>query len=38
MLDDLQNTLTYFGYFDDYPWIQALGMVAASVLIAWIQG
>ncbi len=36
MLDDLQNTLTYFGYFDDYPWIQALGMVAASVLIAWI--
>jgi len=36
MLDDLQNTLSYFGYFDDYPWIQALGMVAASVLIAWI--
>jgi len=36
MLDDLQNTLTYFGYFDDYPWIQALGMVAASILIAWI--
>ena len=36
MLDDLQNTLTYFGYLDDYPWIQALGMVAASVLIAWI--
>ena len=36
MLDDLQNTLTYFGYLDDYPWIQALGMVAASILIAWI--
>lgn len=36
MLDDLQNTLTYFGYFDDYPWMQALGMVAASILIAWI--
>jgi len=36
MLDDLKNTLTYFGYLDDYPWIQALGMVAASVLIAWI--
>jgi len=36
MLDDLQTTLTYFGYLDDYPWVQALGMVAASFLIAWI--
>ena len=36
MLDEIQNTLFYFGYLNDYPWIQALTMVAASILIAWI--
>jgi MscS family membrane protein len=37
MLSDLQNTLRpYLEYFGDYPWIQALVIVLASFLIAWI--
>jgi small-conductance mechanosensitive channel len=36
MLDDLQDTLTYFDYFDDYPWVQALILVVGFILVAWI--
>ena len=37
MLSDLQNTLRpYLEYFGDYSWIQALVIILASFLIAWI--
>ena len=36
MLDEIQNTLFYFGYLNDYPWIQALTLVVAFILFAWI--
>lgn len=36
MLDKIQNTLFYFGYLKDYPWIQALVLVVGFILVAWI--
>lgn len=37
MIAELQNTLRpYLGYFGDHPWIQALVIIIASFLIAWI--
>jgi len=37
MLGDLQNSFQpYLGYFGDNPWIQALVVVLAAVIIAWI--
>ncbi len=36
MLDKIQNTLFYFGYLKDYPWIQALILVVGFILVAWI--
>jgi len=36
MLDEIQNAIFYFGYLNDYPWVQALTLVAGSILIAWI--
>ncbi len=37
MLGDLQNMLRpYLGYFSDYPWIQALVVITASFIVAWI--
>jgi len=36
MLDKIQNTLFYFGYLKDYPWVQALILVVGFILIAWI--
>jgi small-conductance mechanosensitive channel len=36
MLDEIQNSLFYFDFLNDYPWIQALALVIAFTLFAWI--
>jgi len=36
MLDKLQNAIFYFDYLHDYPWIQALTLIVAFILVAWV--